>query len=764
MEKMKRVELLAPAGNMEGFYGAIHAGADAVYLGGSRYGARAYAENFTTEELVAGIRYGHILGRKIYLTVNTLVKEEELSALYEYLAPLYEAGLDGVIIQDLGVFRFIKENFPEMELHASTQMALCSKYGAGLLKDMGASRIVPARELSLRELCAIREDTEIELETFIHGAMCYCYSGQCLFSSILGGRSGNRGRCAQPCRLPYGVESESNPDLRRPPSYPLSLKDMCTIEHIPDFIEAGLDSFKIEGRMKKPEYAAGVTAVYRQYIDRYYALRNESGSAEAKKRFRIEKDDLSRLSALYIRSELQDGYYYKHNGREMVNIASPAYSGSDERLLAEIREKYLSERLRRPVQIEAVFLTGHPAVVTMRTEQNEVRVTGEMVSVAQNQSVTQENIRKQLGKLGDSCFFAENITVEVSANAFFPLKQINELRRNAVAELASALLRVRVCAPSATAERPNSEKASEAQSGSADSEKLPAGAVGNRQGYAVSVTSLEQLKTLVKWREQHEKFTGLCRIYVDGDLAVDERSSVIGLCDRLRSMDKLTVLLMLPYIVREEDKAYLEIVYGLIDSGSFDGVLTRSLDGLGFLRRKGGREVRRADAGVYVWNHGAASQLEALGITDGFCLPYELKAGEQHGLLRSTSASFEKIVYGLIPMMLTANCVLKTTAECRRKNAAECRQGNTGMISLVDRYKKKFPVVQNCRHCMNIIYNSIPLSLWSERGKWMREVDLRLDFTLETGNRMSKLLDAFLLGETMPDGEYTSGHEKRGVV
>ena len=200
--KEKPVELLAPAGNPDAFYGAVKAGADAVYLGGQRFGARAYAENFTGDELLECIRYGHIIGCKIYLTVNTLMKEEELEELYDYIFPLYEGGLDGVIVQDFGALQLLKESFPDLELHASTQMTLCSRFGAELLKNMGACRIVPARELCLEEIKAIKQTVDIELETFIHGAMCYSYSGQCLFSSILGGRSGNRGRCAQPCRLP----------------------------------------------------------------------------------------------------------------------------------------------------------------------------------------------------------------------------------------------------------------------------------------------------------------------------------------------------------------------------------------------------------------------------------------------------------------------------------------------------------------------------------------------------------------------------------
>ena len=208
--KMKKVELLAPAGNYESFLGAVHAGADAVYLGGAKFGARAYAENFTKEEICRAIRYAHIYKRKVYLTLNTLVKEREFHEVYEYLRPFYDAGLDGVIIQDLGVFFAVGEWFPHLPRHISTQMTVTGSLGAAYLKSLGAKRIVPARELSLAEIVEMKKETDIEVETFIHGAVCYCYSGQCLFSSILGGRSGNRGRCAQPCRLPYGTGKRAN--------------------------------------------------------------------------------------------------------------------------------------------------------------------------------------------------------------------------------------------------------------------------------------------------------------------------------------------------------------------------------------------------------------------------------------------------------------------------------------------------------------------------------------------------------------------------
>lgn len=257
-----KAEILAPAGTYECFRAAINAGADAVYLGGSMFGARAFAGNFAEDELLKAIKTAHLYGRKVYLTVNTLLRNDEITRLGDYIRPYYEAGLDAVIVQDYGVFSVLRDSFPGLALHASTQMTITGKYGARLLKEMGADRVVTARELSVAEIRDIHDNVDVEIESFVHGALCYCYSGQCLLSSMIGGRSGNRGRCAQPCRLLYGMNGGNE-------AYLLSPKDMCTIESIPDILESGVYSLKIEGRMKSPEYVAGVTAAYRKYVDMY---------------------------------------------------------------------------------------------------------------------------------------------------------------------------------------------------------------------------------------------------------------------------------------------------------------------------------------------------------------------------------------------------------------------------------------------------------------------------------------------------------------
>ena len=243
----RMVELLAPAGSYESLRAAVNAGADAVYIGGSRFGARAYADNPDEDALLDGIRYCHLHGKKLYMTVNTLLKEEELEQeLYSYLFPYYQAGLDGVIVQDFGVVQYLAEHFPKLPVHASTQMTITGCDSVRVLQRHGVTRVVPARELSLDEVQQIIEETGIEVETFVHGALCYCYSGQCLFSSMIGGRSGNRGRCAQPCRLPFRRE-DGERNMLGSQKYLLSMKDLCTLELLPEIVGAGIASLKIEG-------------------------------------------------------------------------------------------------------------------------------------------------------------------------------------------------------------------------------------------------------------------------------------------------------------------------------------------------------------------------------------------------------------------------------------------------------------------------------------------------------------------------------------
>ena len=719
---MRKVELLSPAGSFQALKGAIRAGADAVYLGGQQYGARAYADNFSKEEICQGIHLAHIFGRKIYLTVNTLVKEKELDLLYDFMLPFYESGLDGVIVQDLGVLRLVRDSFPGLEIHASTQMSLTGCQGAGLLQKEGVSRIVPARELSLEEIKRIKECTGIEIESFIHGAMCYCYSGQCLFSSILGGRSGNRGRCAQPCRLPYRIDGGRE-------CYPLSMKDMSTLEILPELIEAGIDSFKIEGRMKRPEYAAGVTAVYRKYIDLYY---------ENPENYRIDPKDKKWLHSLYIRSSAGEGYYHRRNGKEMITLDSPAYSETDAGLLKAIETEYLASKPVLPVRAVIVLKPGDNAKLSLACEQVMAEVSGEVVQEALKQPLPEEKIISQIKKSGDSPLDIKEVKVDRTGEVFLPVSALNELRRQAIAAMEAELIK-------------NHGLAYENRHGVMPQK---AGVVRDPKDSQwelhASVLTKQQLFTAIQMQIE--------RIYVDYSLLVEEADD-IEKCLRDKNLAGQKIFIAAPYISRAETENCLIKIRQALETGMVQGVLIRNLESFGYFEKCLMPEQLVLDAGIYMWNR------ESIHFFDkrvcGYCLPIECNAGEWKRLLSASNGDLEQsaLVYGRLPMMITAGCISKTEGKCHKAS---------GITLLKDRYEKIFPVYHDCISCYNVIYNSVPLSLHRMFHDRMRPMCCRMDFTVENSRETAEIIKFF---RQLASGEqrepayklYTTGHYKRGV-
>lgn len=434
-------ELLAPAGNMACLDAALSAGCDAVYAGLDRFGARAYAGNFSPDEFLLAIDRMHLFGKKIYLTLNTLIKPEEFKEIYDFVKPFYEAGLDGVIVQDMGVIPLLRENFREMEVHASTQMSVSSVYGAKLLKDHGISRIVTSRELSLKEIREIKTGTGAELECFIHGAMCYSYSGLCLMSSFLGGRSGNRGRCAGPCRQPYSAGKMKE-------RYLLSMKDMCVIDILDGLIEAGIDSFKIEGRMKSPAYVYGVTEIYRRNMD--LILENPD------RPYTPAEEDRKRLTDLYSRGGISEGYYHRQNGQAMITMEKGAYKREDKDG-SEIKQRrlplkaelyvYAGEPVRlavSPSDIPYENLCIQPANSLPASENDQdtgygasktdilINLEGGIAEKAANRPMGKEDFIKQLNKTGDTDFSFDSILVDTDGESFVRVSALNELRRSAL--------------------------------------------------------------------------------------------------------------------------------------------------------------------------------------------------------------------------------------------------------------------------------------------------------------------------------------------
>lgn len=725
---MKKVELLSPAGNYEALKGALKAGADAVYLGGNAFGARAYADNFSKEEICEGIRYAHVLGKKIYLTVNTLVKEKELSSLYDFLTPIYESGLDGAIIQDMGVFVFIREHFPGLELHASTQMTVTGAYGASLLKREGAARIIPARELSLAEIKEIKNKAAIEIETFVHGAMCYCYSGQCLFSSILGGRSGNRGRCAQPCRLPYRINGGAE-------EYPLSMRDICAIELIPELVEAGIDSFKIEGRMKKPEYAAGVTAVYRRYIDLYDRCREE-GKPDG---YHVKQEDLELLNALYIRSETSEGYYHQHNGRNMITLSSPSYSGSDDVLAGRIRSRFLSRKELVPVALRASFHAGSKARLAVTGNGTCAEVEGGMVQKAFRQPLSKEKIKEQLSKSGGTCFIVSDVEISADDDIFMPVSSLNQLRREGLYAMEERLIK----------EHGFSCFERKAAPYRKTSFRIPEGERKEPEIHAL-ISNSSQLRAAVEEE--------VSRIYID---KMEPDEELLRKLAYEKERRHLQFYLVFPYIVRRRNMRLLERLCQMLNTPVFDGALVRNLETIAFLEEKGPGKPVAADCGLYVWNSFACRFLEERA--EELYAPLELNGYELRDVQNAVSGGpgvFSTMVYGRIPMMISAGCLKKTEGECR---------AHSGFSELSDRYQKQFPVYNDCTSCYNIIYNSVPLSLHKIFGQEVfQPVNYRLDFTTESQDEAKKIISYFreLSAGRYTDPfykEYTAGHYKRGV-
>ena len=754
----KKVEILAPAGSFDSMKAAVAAGADAVYMGGSRFGARAYAENPDEMGMLEAINYVHLHGCQLYMTVNTLVKEDEMDDLYDYLLPYYQAGLDAVIVQDMGVFSYIREHFPDLPVHASTQMTITGPEGAALMTRMGAVRIVTARELSLEEIRRIYQETGVEIESFVHGALCYCYSGQCLFSSLIGGRSGNRGRCAQTCRLPFDVLrrlDENNPNENKnkkkengvlnpgDSKYVLSLKDLCTLDILPDILEAGVYSLKIEGRMKSPRYTAGVVRLYRKYVDLY--LKN------GRKGYRVDPKDRKELLDLFDRGGQTLGYYTEHNGRDMVVChEKPAFRQENRELYQYLDKTYVEAEVKEPVQGFARVCEGEPLQLTLQYEDpltGESRMAGGIGAVVQTavkQPMSKERIEKQLGKTGNTPYYFENLEVETGGSPFVPVQELNELRRSAFEQLTGEILRPY------RREMPEN-KACETGKGRQNLEDE--NNIGNKTALYrihVSVEHPAQLKAALSVPE-------VGAIYLDSaEFGAEQWNEWVSRC---HEADKQCLLVM-PHIFRDRAKEYFETHRSRLESAGFDGLVIRAWEELELVREWKISIPLVMDYGIYTMNHRAENFVREMApeLPMRFTLPVELNSRE---LEARGSRERELLVYGSVPVMVTAQCIRKTVEGC-----SKCPE----YLYLRDRKKKVFPVRNQCRFCCNTIYNSSPLSLLKDKKQIDRlqpEV-LRLAFTLESAAQTGEVLDAyvktFLHQEPVElEGEFTRGHFKRGV-
>lgn len=749
---MKELELLAPAGSLKTLKAVIHAGADAVYLGGSMFGARAYANNFNEEELLEAIRFGHIHGRKIILAVNTLLKEYELGQLYDYLHPYYEAGLDAVIVQDMGVMEFIKTHFPNLPIHTSTQMTITNVEGARLLKEQGVERVVTAREMSLEEIQRIHDEVGVELESFIHGALCYCYSGQCLFSSIIGGRSGNRGRCAQPCRLSYEVLQGEKSLTAHHATPILSLKDMCTLPFLYELADHGVYSFKIEGRMKTPEYAAGVVSIYRKYMDSYL-----DGS-----RIPVEKKDIRALLELGNRGGFTNGYYYHHNDSDMLSGESASHNKSEGVLQDNIRREYVDTELKEKIKGKLILNKECPAKIEVQYGKIKVSYQGDIVLVAQNRPLTEEVVTEKLTKTGNTPFVFENLEVTMDDDIFMPVNQLNQLRRGALEALEEALLKPYERTLPELVETSSAETDRQT-TGNAIKEKQISGQSLSQTSGQQSAGSSTEVRVLIEDAEQLPavlKADFVDTVYLDCMLYT--RENLIRMLsediDRVHASGK-KAFYVFPFIFRQQTSLFYEKIMPELKKLPLNGIMVRSLDEIAFIKEWGNENWQMvSDSNLYTYSNEAAEYFYRLGMIQD-TIPVELNRKE---ILRRENSRSEIIIYGRLPLMITAQCIHKNTLGCMHQPK---------VLNLKDRYSVYFPVKNFCPECYNVIYNSLPVCLFKEdvTVKKIAPAAVRLSFTTETEEETEQILTIYgdiyknggILGQ-MPM-ECTNGHFKRGV-
>lgn len=735
----RRLEILAPAGGMESLKAVIAAGADAVYMGGQKFGARAFADNPDPEMLLWAIDYAHLHGIRFYLTVNTLLKERELEEeLYEYLRPCYERGVDAVIVQDLGVFRAVREWFADLSIHASTQMTVTGVGGARFLKEEGADRVVLARELSLKEIKKIREEADVELECFVHGALCYCYSGQCMFSSVLGGRSGNRGRCAQPCRLRYEAKKEGQILSKKGENYLLSPKDICTLSLLPEIVEAGVYSLKIEGRMKRPEYAAGVVRIYRKYAD-WYLEHGADG-------YQVLDKDLRELSLLFNRDGFSKGYYGQHNGRGMMALWNQEISKEEkqayETLIKELQVQYVEKEQVIPIEGTLYAKVGEPLCLKLwrkgSGQNDKVTVYGESVQEAKNRPMEEENLRKQMEKTRNTPFVWEDLTILAEGVLFVPVQALNALRRDALSKLQEKILQgyqKHIETPKTRTEKKERGKDQAWE--------------GSRRKLHLSVETEEQLLAVFKMAESLKKEGTVSAeaVYLDAE-SMEE-----SLSEQVQKIHQLgwKAYVMLPLIFRNDTAARYEKNRIFWQELLADGYVIRNLEEYDFLRRIKWKKEKILDANVYTWNQKSRQFWRERGI-DAMTNPLELNSQE---LMEISNEDSIQVIYGRYPMMVSAGCVHQTLKQCHRQ---------PGQLVLKDRYQKEFPVKNYCRDCYNVIYNSQPLYLL-DRLEELNKICLlgyRMMFTTESRQEVLAVLKGWLFGQEAK-GEFTRGHWKRGV-
>ena len=694
---MLMLELLAPAGSMEALHAAVQNGANAVYLGCGMFNARQSAKNFTPQTLVEAVKYCHVRGVAVHLTLNTLVSDREMKELCDLIRHAALAGVDAFIVQDLGVIQLCRQIAPHVPIHGSTQMTIHSLSGVQLCAAWGMSRVVLSRELSRDEIAKICAESPIEIEVFGHGALCMCYSGQCYMSSVIGGRSGNRGRCAQPCRQSYGYGRWEN-------KYPLSLKDNCLAKYVAELEALGVTSLKLEGRMKRPEYVATVTSVYRRAIDEG----------------RANEVMMEQLKVAFNRQGFTDGYYKGETGPQMFGIRDD--DKPTNKWLQEVRQSY--EGVENPlvdIKFRAVVSHAGSSLAVADEAGNTCRVDGPVPEIARNLPLESSALAQRLAKTGGTPYRCVEVRTQVEPGLTLSAAAINAMRREVLSQLTA--LRARREQPQVFRPRKFSE--------------VP-GPKG-MPGLSIQVTSKEQLTGKVLKTETVMLYVPLH--ILDGDPELTEKLLKRG-----------KVAAVLPRIVHDDELPRIRVALTRLKEMGLTDVLVGNL-GLLIPMRELGLNIR-GDFGLNIYNSGAVDMTRKLEFAST-TLSFEMTMPQIRDVTKSTPC--ELLIYGRLPLMITENCLFFNRAQ-------ECICSR-GPMKLVDKTGAEFPVIRDGNTCRSVLLNGKKLS-WLDRQEDLQRLGLwatRLYFTTENSVEVDRVLSAYVHADPFDPGACTRGLYLRGL-
>lgn len=768
----KNIELLAPAGSYNSVIAAVNGGCDAIYIGGKGFNARAYADSPSDEQLKEIFDLCHLRGVKVFITINTLYKEKELADIISFINTMYQYGADGFIIQDLGIFTLLKDNFPHIELHASTQMTVHNTNGAVELENMGFNRVVLSRELSLEEIKNISKSIDADIECFVHGALCVSYSGRCLMSSLIGGRSGNRGRCAQPCRMEYTLIKGSTPVKK---GYLLSPKDISTVEITQELIDAGIYSFKIEGRMKSPEYVYQVVSTYRKAIDNGFAEKNDlknltqifnrGGSSTTgyykdwAGNYMISQSPKS--SGLYIGKVIKAsknkvtvktvqplscgdgieiwnsgqhtgcGISQEYNSGELITLNvkgelnAKVYKSFDKKLDDALKKTYKTLTRQSLIEARVYISTGKPALLELSCNKIKATVQGATVLKAENKPVTSDIIMEKLSKTGNTPFIFDFKEIIVDKDAYVPVSELNNLRRLACEALEQNITEhYRRNAVNIQSKNNHIAKAD-----------FPA--------YTVLVQNSEQFNVALNYNVK--------RIYIE--LSRDNAEFILNNLEKAHN-NGIEIYVALPKIYRNNLQTEYAPIIEKLENSSIDGYLVRSFGSINT------KKNIMYDYSLNVFNSLTIQALKAKGQVT---LSPELNINELRAI---TEKGTEIVVYGRLTLMSTHQCPIGLY-DSEKKGRFCSKRNKHPDYYLTDRKNAKFPIITHCDSCTAFILNSAPICVLN-RLKEIEELGaeyMRIELTTEAKNEADNILKGYINKQNIVlNTETTNGHYFRGVL